>query len=592
MGFLHPWLLAGLAAAGIPVLLHLLARREPPTVTFPAVRYLVDTTREHSRRLQLRHWVLLLLRTLLIALLVLAAAGPTAPLTRLGGHAPAALVLILDNSLSSGAVSGGVPRLDPLRRAAVRVLAAAGAADRLWLLTADGSPLRGDAGSLAAAVNRATVSPRRLDLGAAIATADQVLAGSRLPGTVVLLSDLQRSAMSPADPKVPLVVAAPTTGAPRNAGVSALDPGVQPWSDQGGRVTVRLTGDSANPVPVALRLDGRPLRDLLVAPGAAAAVPVTPGAPGWRVLTADLPADELRLDDRRVAAVRVAPVVRAAWDSSDRYLAAAAGVLSANHRLSRGSEVTLGRLGPGPSVVPPPADPAALGALNRALARRGIGWQFGALVTAPQVSDSGALLGPQRIEQRYRLEPTGQRTGVLVTVGGAPWIVRGQGVVLIGSRLDPAWTDLPLSAAFVPLVDALANRMAGSSVDLVSGSPGEAVPLSDVTSEVRRGDQRWEVQGGAPFRPPETGIYYLMADGDTVGALAVNPDPRESELAPATAKEIGELWRGARLVPLDRIGTEAFGAVARADLRGLLLWAALLAALVEVMMASVVGRKQ
>jgi len=30
IGFLHPWVLAGLIAAGIPVLLHLLARREPP----------------------------------------------------------------------------------------------------------------------------------------------------------------------------------------------------------------------------------------------------------------------------------------------------------------------------------------------------------------------------------------------------------------------------------------------------------------------------------------------------------------------------------------------------------------------------------
>ena len=46
--------LLGLAAAAIPVLLHLLARREPPTVVFPAVRYLVSTTREHQRRLKLR----------------------------------------------------------------------------------------------------------------------------------------------------------------------------------------------------------------------------------------------------------------------------------------------------------------------------------------------------------------------------------------------------------------------------------------------------------------------------------------------------------------------------------------------------------
>ena len=35
MTFLHPWLLAGLLAAGVPLLLHLVQRREPPTVVFP-----------------------------------------------------------------------------------------------------------------------------------------------------------------------------------------------------------------------------------------------------------------------------------------------------------------------------------------------------------------------------------------------------------------------------------------------------------------------------------------------------------------------------------------------------------------------------
>ena len=76
IGFLHPWLLVGLAAAGIPIVLHLLERREPPTVVFPAVRYLIAATERHQRRLRLQNWLLLLLRTLLIVFLVLAAAGP------------------------------------------------------------------------------------------------------------------------------------------------------------------------------------------------------------------------------------------------------------------------------------------------------------------------------------------------------------------------------------------------------------------------------------------------------------------------------------------------------------------------------------
>src|SRR4051812_32999416 len=102
IGFPHPWVLAGLAAAAIPGLLHLLPPREPPTALLPAARYLGTSTREHQRRLKLQNLLLLLLRTLLIVLVVLAAAAPTMPVSGVPGHAPSALVLILDNSPSSG----------------------------------------------------------------------------------------------------------------------------------------------------------------------------------------------------------------------------------------------------------------------------------------------------------------------------------------------------------------------------------------------------------------------------------------------------------------------------------------------------------
>ena len=91
IGFLQPWLLAALPLAALPLLLHLVARREPPTVSFPAVRYLQEATREHQRRLRLRNLLLLIARTLLVLALVLAAAGPTLPAGSPGEHAPTAL---------------------------------------------------------------------------------------------------------------------------------------------------------------------------------------------------------------------------------------------------------------------------------------------------------------------------------------------------------------------------------------------------------------------------------------------------------------------------------------------------------------------
>ena len=136
--FLNPLWLWALPAAALPLILHLVARRQPPTVSFPAVRYLQQVTHDHQRRLKLQHWLLLLVRTLLILSLVLAAAGPTIARDGLSGHAPAALVLILDNSPSSGAVSDGTPVLERLRSAARDVLDKATGEDAVWLMTADG----------------------------------------------------------------------------------------------------------------------------------------------------------------------------------------------------------------------------------------------------------------------------------------------------------------------------------------------------------------------------------------------------------------------------------------------------------------------
>src|SRR2546426_1770955 len=56
--FLHPLALAGLAAAAIPALLHLLERRVPPEAEFPPLRYLSEAERQNARRLKLRHLLL------------------------------------------------------------------------------------------------------------------------------------------------------------------------------------------------------------------------------------------------------------------------------------------------------------------------------------------------------------------------------------------------------------------------------------------------------------------------------------------------------------------------------------------------------
>jgi len=523
--------------------------------------------------------------------LVLAAAGPTLPLRGVAGHAPGALVVILDNSPSSGAVVAGSPRLAQLRSAAREVLARATPEDAVWLITAEGVPQRGDSRALADQVGALAVSPRRLDLGAAITAADGVLAPESRRGGIVLLTDLQASAVTRAEPRVPLVVGRPSDPPPPNAGIARLATGAQPWSSDGGRITVTLAGDSGAAVPLVARLDRRPQRQALAHVGGAATLAL-PGAPsGWWTVTAELDPDELRSDDQRISAVRIAAVAGVSCSAGERYVAAACGVLESNRRITRGEEITLGRLGPRGSVVEPPADPAALGALNRALAARGVTWRYGALTLAATSTDSGPAVGRVRVLRRYRLESTASgRTGVIATAGGEPWLVRSGGVVLLGSRLDPAWTELPISAGFMPFMDLLLNRLARGEVSLAEGSPGDPIPVPDLVTTVRQAEREWRVEGGGSFRPPDVGTYYLLSGRDTLGAISANLDPRETLLRPASDGQVRRLWQGAQVVPLPDAAGLAFASGSLGDLRGSFLWLAVALGLGEMALAT--GRRR
>src|SRR3954469_2822182 len=104
MTFIYPALLAGLALAALPVVLHLILRQQPKRVPFPAFRFLARKATSNRRRLRLKHWLLLLLRILMVALMCLALARPRIFSERLNLAAdrPAAVVLVIDTSLSMG----------------------------------------------------------------------------------------------------------------------------------------------------------------------------------------------------------------------------------------------------------------------------------------------------------------------------------------------------------------------------------------------------------------------------------------------------------------------------------------------------------
>ena len=76
MTFLHLSLLAGGLLALVPVLLHLWSQRPPKPITFPALRFVKQTVQTHRRSWQVRQWLLLALRGLVLLLMACALARP------------------------------------------------------------------------------------------------------------------------------------------------------------------------------------------------------------------------------------------------------------------------------------------------------------------------------------------------------------------------------------------------------------------------------------------------------------------------------------------------------------------------------------
>ena len=79
MSFIHTFLLAGLGAIAIPIIIHLLSRKAAKVIDWGAMQFLLDSIESRKRRIQLEEALLMAARCLLMALLALAVARPFAP---------------------------------------------------------------------------------------------------------------------------------------------------------------------------------------------------------------------------------------------------------------------------------------------------------------------------------------------------------------------------------------------------------------------------------------------------------------------------------------------------------------------------------
>src|SRR5437868_6168365 len=105
MGFLSPWFLAGAAAVGLPVYLHLLRRHSTTPRPFSSLLFFERRQQSSIRHRRLRYLLLLSMRLALIVLAVLAFANPFVNRTAASASADTLTLIVVDDSVSMRAAT-------------------------------------------------------------------------------------------------------------------------------------------------------------------------------------------------------------------------------------------------------------------------------------------------------------------------------------------------------------------------------------------------------------------------------------------------------------------------------------------------------
>jgi hypothetical protein len=206
--FLQPWMLWGLSAAAVPILIHLLARRRFRTVKWAAMEFLRAAFKKNQRRLRLENLLLLIIRTALLILLVTALARPFLSGAVAQAVAPQATryTIILDNSYSMGFNEGVTTPFARAVSEATKIATTLGAEDSVTLyLSSDnfagarpGTPraiLREshEPEKVRGVLGRLRVSTGRCDLTEVLARVADEIDTKQVGQRVVLLTDMQRT---------------------------------------------------------------------------------------------------------------------------------------------------------------------------------------------------------------------------------------------------------------------------------------------------------------------------------------------------------------------------------------------------------------
>jgi hypothetical protein len=572
---------------------------------------------------KLQYLLLLALRIGVLVLLALAFAEPAIFRAPQAGGADGARqhLIVLDGSASMGygdrfqrARSAANDVLDSLGSEDRAQLVLAG---RVFEVL---GPATADVAALRQTLNTAEPGLFRLDYGQLMRSIDGVLRTAELPVVLDLVTDAQASAM-PARfgelaPRRPaeIVIHDVTDGAAENWAIDSF--GASPVS---GELTASVRSFAADAATKTLTLihNGSEVAEQTVAVDAggraqATFAPLDLEEGANRVEVTLAPADDLSADDRRYLAVkrpepREALVV--APDVEGRAALFTSAALETLTTLAITADVR-----PSPVGDPPLTaysfvvvtdigvlDGAQAAALQDYLTNGGrallaTGPRSAGLVTLPVTGQTlrtnpqmgnatsvaigevdashPALRGVDELRaanfSRYvNVEPATEDRVLLRLADGTPLLLErtiGAGrVLLITSSLGREWNDLPVQPAFVPLMAGIANHLLGgagftSEADLGSTLAVRALGLTGGRIFDPRGAAALNLGAGSDDVLLDQVGFYEVVGGGATEVVAVNFDPRESDLAPIEAATL-ERWRGLGV----RAGDQAQTAVVAAE---------------------------
>jgi hypothetical protein len=302
----------------LPLLIHLLNKGFPKHFRFPSIELIKETMARRARLHRWRHWILLFLRSVFLALLLLAFLRPV--LQRFGTDPAKAgarsVLIVFDHSASMEHKGDGPASRERAVHEALKLIDSLGSSDAVNVLLLDQAPsscfveFSRDHAEARRFLNRLRPGLTRGDVNVAMAGAARLMTKSTARPEIYFISDFQRKNWANADftalpPAARLFFV--DVGPSRRDNRAVLDARIGQGQVLAGDTVpleVTVANYAADPFKgrLAFEVDRRPGLDqeIDLAPWSEGkfTIPVPAGAPGLHLCEVRLPPDALDVDNR------------------------------------------------------------------------------------------------------------------------------------------------------------------------------------------------------------------------------------------------------------------------------------------------------